>query len=65
MLLLTICSLEAFEPVRRRISRLWETVWHESGDPSPAPRIVESRTEITGPGEAERFIATVTRWLPL
>ena len=65
MLLLTTCSLEAFEPVRRRITRLWETLWQESGGPAPAPGFVESRTEITAPSEAERFIATATRWLSL
>lgn len=64
VLLLTTCSREAFEPVRGRITRLWETVWQASGDLSPAPGFIESRTEITGPGEAERFIATATLWLP-
>ena len=63
VLLLTTCSLEAFEPVRRRITTLWETVWQESGGSAPAPEFVESRTEITGPSEAERFLATVSRWL--
>jgi hypothetical protein len=65
VLLLTTCSLEAFEPVRRRIARLWETVWQRSGGAPPAPGFVESRTEIAGPAEAERFVATATRWLPL
>jgi len=65
VLLLTTCSLEAFDPVRRRITALWETVWQESGGPPPAPGFVESRTEITDPAEAERFIATAGRWLPL
>jgi hypothetical protein len=64
VLLLTTCSLEAFEPVRRRITTLWETVWQESGGPAPAPEFVESRTEITEPAEAERFLATARRWLP-
>lgn len=63
VLLLTTCSLEAFEPVRRRIATLWETVWQESGGPAPAPGFVESRTEITEPAEADRFLATATRWL--
>jgi hypothetical protein len=65
VLLLTTCSLEAFEPVRRRITAVWETVWQESGGTPPAPGFVESRTEITGPAEAERFLATATSWLPL
>jgi hypothetical protein len=65
VLLLTTCTLEAFEPVRRRITALWESVWQESGGPAPAPAFVESRTEITGPPEAERFAATATSWLPL
>jgi hypothetical protein len=63
VLLLTTCSLEGFEPVRRRIGSLWESVWHESGGPAPAPAFVESRTEIAGPAEAERFLATASRWL--
>jgi hypothetical protein len=65
VLLLTTCTLEAFEPVRRRITALWETVWLESGGPAPAPAFVESRTAITGPAEAERFVATATSWLPI
>ena len=65
VLLLTTCSLEAFEPVRRRITTLWEKVWQESGGPAPAPGFIESRTEIVEPAEAERFIATTGRWLPL
>jgi hypothetical protein len=65
VLLLTTCSLEAFEPVRRRITALWETVWLESGGPAPSPGFIESRTEITEPAEAERFLATASRWLPL
>jgi hypothetical protein len=64
VLLLTTCSLEAFEPVRRRITAVWEAVWQESGGPAPAPGFVESRTELTGPAEADRFLATATRWLP-
>jgi len=64
VLLLTTCTLEAFEPVRRRLTALWETVWQESGGPSPAPGFVESRTELTGPAEADRFLATATSWLP-
>ena len=63
VLLLTTCSLEAFEPVRRRIGRLWETVWQGSGGHPPAPEFVESRAEITGPGDAGRFLASATRWL--
>ena len=63
VLLLTTCSLEDFEPVRRRITALWETVWQESGGAAPSPGFVESRTEITEPAEAERFIATASRWL--
>ena len=64
VLLLTTCSLQAFEPVRRRISRLWETVWQESGGAPPAPGVVESRTELAGPGDAERFVSTASGWLP-
>ncbi len=64
VLLLTTCTLEAFEPVRRRLTSLWETAWQESGGPPPAPRFVESRTELTAPAEAERFVATATSWLP-
>jgi hypothetical protein len=63
VLLLTACSLEAFEPVRRRITTLWETVWQESGGPTPAPEFVESRIEITEPADAERFFETTSRWL--
>ncbi len=63
VLLLTTCSLDAFGPVRRRLTTLWETVWQESGGPPPAPRFVESRTELTAPAEAERFLATATSWL--
>ena len=63
VLLLTTCSLEAFGPVRRRITTLWEAVWKESGAPAPAPAFVESRTGLTEPAEAEQFLATVTRWL--
>jgi hypothetical protein len=65
VLLLTTCSLEAFEPVRRRITSLWETVWRESGAPAPAPGFGESRTGIAEPAQGERFLATVSRWLPL
>jgi hypothetical protein len=65
LLLLTTCTLEAFEPVRRRITALWESVWAESGGSAPAPAFVESRTEITSPAEAERFVATATGWLPV
>ncbi len=64
VLLLTTCSQVAFEPVRRRITALWEAVWQEVGGTPPAPGVVESRTEITGPAEAERFQATATSWLP-
>lgn len=63
VLLLTTCSLEAFEPVRRRIAALWETAWHESGGPAPVPAFVESRTGIAEPAEADRFLATASRWL--
>jgi hypothetical protein len=65
VLLLTTCTLEAFAPVRRRITALWETVWQENGGSAPAPGFVESRTEITEPADAERFIATASRWLSL
>jgi len=65
VLLLTTCTLEAFEPVRRRLMALWETVWLEGGGVAPAPAFVEARTAITGPAEAERFVATATSWLPL
>jgi hypothetical protein len=65
VLLLTTCSLQAFEPVRRRITALWETVWQESGGPAPSPGFVESRTEISGPAEADRFLTTASRWLSL
>ena len=64
VLLLTTCSREAFEPVRGRIFALWETVWQECGGTAPSPAFVESRTEIIEPAEAERFLATATRWLP-
>jgi hypothetical protein len=63
VLLLTACSPEAFEPVRGRITALWERIWQERGGPAPAPGFVESRTEISEPAEAERFIATASRWL--
>ena len=63
VLLLTACSVEAFDPVRRRIAALWEAVWRECGGPAPAPGLVESRIAITEPAEAERFLATATRWL--
>lgn len=63
VLLLTNCSLEAFEPVRRRITALWEAGWHEGGGPAPVPGFVESRTGITEPADAERFLATASRWL--
>ena len=63
VLLLTTCSVEAFGPVRRRINALWEAVWKESGAPAPAPAFVESRTGLTEPAEAERFLATATGWL--
>ncbi len=65
VLLLTTCTLDAFEPVRRRITALWESVWQESGGAAPAPAFVESRTAITAPAEAERFVATAASWLPL
>jgi hypothetical protein len=65
VLLLTTCTLEAFEPVRRRITALWETVWHGSGGGVPAPAFVESRTGMTEPAEADRFLATASRWLSL
>jgi hypothetical protein len=64
VLLLTTCSVEAFEPVRRRITALWETVWQESAGPAPAPAFVESRAQLAAPTEGERFLATVTLWLP-
>jgi len=63
VLLLTACSHEAFEPVRRRIGRLWETVWQESGGGAPAPAIVESLAEIAAPAEAARFLEAATGWL--
>jgi len=63
VLLLTACSLDAFEPVRRRLAALWETAWTEGGGAAPAPAFVESRTGLTGAAEADRFLATATRWL--
>jgi hypothetical protein len=65
VLLLTTCSLETFDPLRRRITALWEATWQESGGPAPAPGFVESRTGITEPAEAERFAGTANRWLSL
>jgi hypothetical protein len=63
VLLLTTCTLEAFAPVRRRLMTLWEALWVESGADAPAPAFVERRTEISGPAEAARFVATARGWL--
>ena len=64
VLLLTTCTLEAFEPVRRRVTALWGTVWQESGGAAPAPEFLESRARVAEPAEAGSFLATVARWLP-
>jgi hypothetical protein len=63
LLLLTACTRDAFEPVRRRITTLWEAVWRQSGGPAPAPDLEESRTAVTGPADAERFLRTAEGWL--
>jgi hypothetical protein len=63
VLLLTACSLEAFEPVRRRLTALWATACQECGAALPAPGMVESRTELTDPSGAKLFLDTASAWL--
>jgi hypothetical protein len=63
LLLLTTCTRDAFEPVRRRIAALWESVWRQSGGPVPAPDLEESRTAVAAPADADRFVRTVEGWL--
>lgn len=64
-LLLTACTRDAFEPVRRRIGVLWASVWRESGGPAPAPDLEESRVALGVPADAERFVGTAEGWLAL
>ena len=63
LLLLTACTRDAFEPVRRRITGLWESVWRQTGGPAPAPDLEESRAAVSVPADAERFSRTVEGWL--
>jgi len=64
VLLLTACTPDAFAPVRRRITELWDAAWRESGGPPGTPEVVEHRTGLTTAADSERFHATVTSWLP-
>jgi hypothetical protein len=63
VLLLTSCTRDAFEPVRRRVVGLWEAVWRQSGGPAPAPDLDESRTAVNTPADEERFVRAVEGWL--
>mgnify|MGYP001594569297 CR=1 FL=1 len=63
VLLLTTCTLAAFEPVRRRLATLWEAVWQESGGQPPAPEFSEKRAGMSVPTDADRFLLATSAWL--
>ncbi len=63
LLLLTACTRDAFEPVRRRIHAAWESAWRQCGGPVPAPDLEESRVAMNAPADAGRFTQAVEGWL--
>jgi hypothetical protein len=63
VLLLTAGATEGFAHVRRRLIGLWEQSWKAAGQNPPAPPLTSARVEISGPEEAEPFMAAVHGWL--
>ncbi|MBI5711010.1 MAG: hypothetical protein HZC42_12030 [Candidatus Eisenbacteria bacterium] len=63
VLVLTTCTLAAFEPVRRRLATLWEAVWQESGGQPPAPPFAEKRAGMSVHSDADRFLLATSAWL--
>ena len=63
LLLLGAGSGAAHESLRRRVAGLWEEAWLESRRPGPPPPIAEERIGLTGPQDADRFLATSRGWL--
>jgi len=63
LLLLTTCTRDAFDPVRRRITAQWDAVWRRSGGPVPAPDLEESRVALNEPADADRFTRTAQGWV--
>ncbi len=63
VLMLTAGPSGGFGHVRRRLLALWDKVWRASGATGPAPPLRNEFVEMSATGEAETFLATVTRWL--
>jgi hypothetical protein len=63
VLLLTAVPREQFPHVRRRILALWQEAWLGAGHERPIPGISEERIELSGPDDAEAFLARAADWL--
>ncbi|HYM80804.1 MAG TPA: hypothetical protein VEY91_05260 [Candidatus Limnocylindria bacterium] len=63
VVLLTAGTRDAFTNARRRLMVLWERVWHESGQTTPAPAMTDERIEMHSPAEGEAFLTTAGAWI--
>ena len=62
VLLLTAGAPDAFSHLRRRLLALWEQVWHDAGEPKPAPGVTDQHVSLIVPGDGPSFLKTARSW---
>jgi hypothetical protein len=63
ILLLTAAPPEGYTHVRRRLLAAWELAWRECGQSPPTPPITDLCAELSGPEDAEGFLASAGAWM--
>jgi hypothetical protein len=62
VVLLTAGAPGAFSHLHRRLLILWEEMWGQAGEPTPAPAVTDEHVQLICPADAAAFLNTARTW---